>query len=59
MLESLQLTAAYSLAIPAGWIHGDDVIIALSVSTGGAQKKFTKGVKIVKPYLRYAPQPDL
>ena len=59
VLESLQLTAGYSVATPADWQHGDDVIVALSVSTEDAQKKFQKGVKIVKPYLRYTPQPNL
>jgi alkyl hydroperoxide reductase subunit AhpC len=59
VLESLQLTAGYSVATPADWVHGEDVIVALSVSTEDAQKKFRKGVKIVKPYLRYTPQPDL
>lgn len=59
VLESLQLTAGYSVATPADWQHGEDVIVALSVSTEDAQKKFEKGVKIVKPYLRYTPQPNL
>lgn len=59
VLESLQLTAGYSVATPADWKHGEDVIVALSVSTEDAHKKFQKGVKIVKPYLRYTPQPDL
>jgi alkyl hydroperoxide reductase subunit AhpC len=59
VLESLQLTAGYSVATPADWVHGEDVIVALSVSTEDAQKKFPKGVKIIKPYLRYTPQPDL
>ena len=59
VLESLQLTARYSVATPADWNHGEDVIVALSVTTEDAHKKFQKGVKIVKPYLRYTPQPDL
>ena len=59
VLESLQLTAQYSVATPADWNHGEDVIVALSVSTDDAHKKFQKGVKIIKPYLRYTPQPDL
>jgi len=59
VLESLQLTAGYSVATPADWNHGEDVIVALSVTTEDAHKKFQKGVKIVKPYLRYTPQPNL
>jgi thioredoxin-dependent peroxiredoxin len=59
VVESLQLTANYSVATPADWIHGEDVIIVPGVSTEDAIKKIPKGVKIVKPYLRYTPQPNL
>jgi alkyl hydroperoxide reductase subunit AhpC len=59
VLDSLQLTANYSVATPADWQHGEDVIVVPAVSTEDAQKKFTKGLKIVKPYLRYTPQPNL
>lgn len=58
VIDSLQLTANYSVATPADWKSGDDVIVALSVSTEDAIKKFPKGVKVVKPYLRFTPQPD-
>jgi alkyl hydroperoxide reductase subunit AhpC len=59
VLDSLQLTAGYSVATPADWKHGEDVIVVPAVSTEDAIKKFPKGVKVVKPYLRYTPQPDL
>jgi len=59
VVESLQLTANYSVSTPADWKHGEDVIVVPAISTEDAMKKFTKGVKIVKPYLRYTPQPDL
>ena len=59
VIDSLQLTANYSVATPANWNTGEDVIVALSVSTEDAMKKFSKGVKIVKPYLRYTPQPNI
>jgi alkyl hydroperoxide reductase subunit AhpC len=59
VLDSLQLTANYSVATPADWNRGEDVIVVPAVSTEDAIKKFPKGVKIVKPYLRYTPQPDL
>ena len=59
VVDSLQLTAGYSVATPADWKHGEDVIIVPAVSTEDAIKKFPKGVKIVKPYLRYTPQPDV
>ena len=59
VIDSLQLTANYSVATPADWEHGEDVIVVPAVSTDDAMKKFPKGVKIVKPYLRYTAQPDL
>lgn len=59
VIDSLQLTANYSVATPADWKQGEDVIVVPAVSTEDAIKKFSKGVKVVKPYLRYTPQPDL
>ncbi len=59
VIDSLQLTAKYSVATPANWQHGEDVIVVPAVSTEDAMKKFQKGIKIIKPYLRYTPQPDL
>lgn len=59
VIDSLQLTANHSVATPADWKHGEDVIVVPAVSTEDAIQKFPKGVKVVKPYLRYTPQPDL
>jgi thioredoxin-dependent peroxiredoxin len=58
VIDSLQLTANYSVATPADWKDGEDVIVVPAVSTEDAEKKFPKGLKIVKPYLRYTPQPN-
>jgi len=58
VIDSLQLTADYSVATPADWRDGEDVIVVPAVSTVDAEKKFTKGLNIVKPYLRYTPQPN-
>jgi alkyl hydroperoxide reductase subunit AhpC len=58
-VDSLQLTANYSVSTPADWKHGEDVIVVPAISTEDAMKKFPKGVRIVKPYLRYTPQPNL
>jgi len=58
VIDSLQLTANYSVATPADWKDGEDVIVVPAVSTADAEKKFTKGLNIVKPYLRYTPQPN-
>ncbi len=59
VLDSLQLTAGYSVATPVNWTNGGDVIIANSVSDEDAEKKFPKGFTKIKPYLRTTPQPNL
>jgi thioredoxin-dependent peroxiredoxin len=58
VIDSLQLTANHSVATPANWVPGEEVIVVPAVSTEDALKRFPKGVKIIKPYLRYTPQPD-
>ncbi len=58
VIDSLQLTANYSVATPADWKEGEDVIVVPAVSTEDAIKKFPKGVNVIKPYLRYTPQPN-
>lgn len=58
VIDSLQLTANYSVATPANWEEGQDVIVVPAVSTEDAIKKFPKGVNVIKPYLRYTPQPN-
>ena len=58
VIDSLQLTANHSVATPADWKNGEDVIVVPSISTEDAIKKFPKGVRVVKPYLRYTPEPD-
>lgn len=58
VIDSLQLTADYSVATPADWKEGEDVVVIPSISTEDAIKKFPKGVNVVKPYLRYTPQPN-
>ncbi|NDE10215.1 MAG: peroxiredoxin [Chitinophagia bacterium] len=59
VVDSLQLTANYSVATPANWKQGEDVIVVPAISTEDAIKKFPKGVEVVKPYLRYTPQPNI
>ena len=56
VIDSLQLTSKFSLATPADWKQGEDVIIATSVSDADAAKKFP-GYKAVKPYMRVVPSP--
>jgi alkyl hydroperoxide reductase subunit AhpC len=59
VLESLQLTSDYSVSTPADWEVGEDVIISNAISTEDAKTKFPKGVREVKSYMRYTPQPNL
>ena len=58
-IDSVQLTAGYSVATPADWQYGQDCIVVPSVSDEEAQKKFPKGFKKIRPYLRLTPQPNL
>jgi alkyl hydroperoxide reductase subunit AhpC len=58
VIDSLQLTANYSVATPADWKEGEDVIVVPAVTTEDAINKFPKGVNVIKPYLRYTPQPN-
>lgn len=57
VIDSLQLTAKHSVATPANWTDGEDVIIVPSVSNEDAKKKFPGGWRELKPYLRLVPQP--
>src|SRR5499427_8833582 len=58
VIDSLQLTAAHKVATPVNWRHGDDVIIAGSVSDEEARKTYPQGWRAPKPYLRIVPQPN-
>lgn len=58
VIDSLQLTSKYSVATPADWKEGEDVVVSLSVKTEDIPGKFPKGFKEIKPYLRMTPQPD-
>lgn len=59
VLDSLQLTANYSVATPADWKHGEDVVVVPAIKTEDIPAKFPKGFREVKPYLRLTPQPNL
>ncbi|MBC7923880.1 MAG: peroxiredoxin [Ferruginibacter sp.] len=58
VIDSLQLTADYSVATPANWEDGQDVVIVPAVSDADIPAKFPKGHTRVKPYLRTTPQPN-
>jgi alkyl hydroperoxide reductase subunit AhpC len=59
VIDSLQLTENYKVATPADWKHGEDVVISPSIATEDIPERFPKGHKIIKPYLRTTPQPNL
>jgi len=59
VIDSIQLTAKYKVATPAGWKQGEDVIIVPAVKDDEAKKLFPEGWKTVKPYLRVIKQPGL
>ena len=59
VIDSLQLTAKYQVATPANWKNGEDCIIVPAVPDEEVPKKFPKGSRKIKPYLRYTPQPNL
>ena len=59
VIDSLQLTANYQVATPVDWKHGDDCVVIPAIKTEDIPAKFPKGHKVIKPYLRTIPQPDL
>ena len=59
VIDSLQLTAGYSVSTPANWKQGEDVIIIAAIKDEDIPAKFPKGHKRIKPYLRTTPQPNI
>ena len=57
VIDSLQLTAKHKVATPVNWKHGEDVIIAGSVTDEDARKQYPQGWNAPKPYMRIVPQP--
>lgn len=58
VIDSLQLTSYHSVATPADWKDGEDVVVLPSIKTEDIPAKFPKGFTQVKPYLRLTPQPN-
>ncbi|HTN21576.1 MAG TPA: peroxiredoxin [Pelobium sp.] len=58
VIDSLQLTAYHSVATPADWKDGEDVVVSPAIKTEDIPAKFPKGFKEIKPYLRMTPQPN-
>ncbi len=57
VIDSLQLTAKHKVATPVNWRHGEDVIIAGSVSDEEAKQQYPQGWKAPRPYIRIVAQP--
>ena len=57
VIDSLQLTAKHSVATPADWKQGEDVIITTAVSDDDAKERFGE-FDAKKPYLRLTKQPS-
>lgn len=55
-LDAVRATDGVPFATPANWVPGQDVIVALSVSTEDARARFGE-LDIKLPYLRYAKAP--
>jgi alkyl hydroperoxide reductase subunit AhpC len=58
VIDSLQLTANYSVATPANWKDGEDVVISPAIKDEDIPSKFPKGFQLIKNYLRMTPQPN-
>jgi alkyl hydroperoxide reductase subunit AhpC len=56
VIDSLQLTAKHNVSTPVNWKQGEVVIIIPAVSEDEAKKRFPKGWRAVKPYLRLVSQ---
>jgi len=57
VIDSMQLTSKLPVATPVNWKPGEDVIVSTAISTEEAEKRHPGQVRVVKPYLRYGPQP--
>ncbi|BDW81292.1 peroxidase [Erythrobacter sp. Dej080120_24] len=52
VIDSLQLSDRCTIATPANWKVGDEVIIPPSIPDEKAREMFPQGFKTIKPYLR-------
>ncbi|WP_445675357.1 peroxiredoxin [Pseudomonas aeruginosa] len=59
VIDSLQLTDEHKVATPANWEDGDEVVIVPSLKDEEEiKRRFPKGYRAVKPYLRLTPRPN-
>lgn len=59
VIDSLQLTSNHQVATPADWKWGEDCVVVPAIKTEDIPAKFPKGHKVIKPYLRTTPQPNI
>jgi alkyl hydroperoxide reductase subunit AhpC len=59
VIDSLQLTDNYKVATPVDWKDGDDVVIVPALQDQAElERRFPKGYRAIRPYLRLTPQPN-
>lgn len=59
VIDSLQLTDGHKVATPANWKDGEEVVIVPSLQDPDEiARRFPKGYRAVRPYLRLTPQPN-
>lgn len=59
VIDSLQLTAEFSVATPVNWHIGEDLIIVPTVTDAEAREKFPEGWGAVRPYIRMVHQSQI
>jgi alkyl hydroperoxide reductase subunit AhpC len=57
VLDSIQLTSQHQVSTPVNWKPGEDVVVPAAMSDDDVKKKFPGGLRTLKPYLRFGPQP--
>jgi thioredoxin-dependent peroxiredoxin len=57
LLDSCQISAKYGVSTPANWRQGEDVVVPAAMPKEQVKEKFPKGLRTLKPYLRFGAQP--
>lgn len=58
VIDSLQLAVSHKVATPADWVKGGQCVVLPTVSTEEAKATFSKGITVVRPWLRTTPDPS-